>query len=493
MVLAFLLPVWAYPYIPTQDGPAHLQNGLILRDLLRGDETVRQFYWINWRPLPNWTCFALLAGLSSIFPARVAEKLLVTLYVLGFAGAFRYFAGSLTRDAGVLSLAGFLVVYNRCFWMGFYNYCLSLVLYFVILGYLLRQWDRFRLREAAVLCAVLTLSYFTHLFGFLLAAGSCAWLAVTLPPRSWRKLAYIVGALVPGLVLALAFFRDGQYSGSGFFDNLKEHLSGWLAGSDQWDRLSRDFFNLETELYGIYLDLPLTLGMGLVLLYELFLLAACFTGESAGPGDSARRRAVGALGLVLALLYFVVPDFLVFGKGGFWKARLVMLPALLWLACVRLPNVKGVRYALTAATLVLLGVNLGMVNTFVQSTNRELREFTIGREAAGQSRVLLSSIEGGRQWAVNPMRHAGSYYCLDSGSIQLSPHFTTVSHSPVRLRPGLEEGQGDPASYSMLPLVDTIVIWTDEASPNLPDGFTLAFRNGKLKVARRIPQATDGG
>ena len=33
LALLYLVPVWAYRYIPTQDGPSHLDNAQILKDL----------------------------------------------------------------------------------------------------------------------------------------------------------------------------------------------------------------------------------------------------------------------------------------------------------------------------------------------------------------------------------------------------------------------------------------------------------------------------
>jgi hypothetical protein len=485
----FLVPIWAFPYFPTQDGPAHLANALILRDYVSGDMRVQQFYWVNWHPLPNWSCSALLGGLSCVFPALVAEKLLLSLYVVGFAAAYRYFVGSLCRDAGVLSLAGFLFTFNYCLWMGFYNYCLSLVGYFMILGYLLRHWDPFRARDALVLCALLGLVYLTHLFGFTLAAISCLWIAIAVPPRGWRKSLSVVAVLAPGVALALSFFRAARFAGDGVFRRLGGHLLGWVSGTNQWQRLEDDFLDLDAHLFGIHPDLPVPLGLALGLLCYLFIVAGFCSRETSSSDERARRRAVALLGGVLAILYFLVPDMLVIGKGGYWKGRLAPLPPLLWLACVRLPKIRAVRSALTASTLALLGVNLVLVSAFIQKGNHDLCEFTSGVEAVGRGRVLIFDIGDGRTWRVNLLAHAADYYCLNSGNINLSPHFAMLKHSVVRLRPGLEIKGGAFADDPHLALVDTIVIWDDDSSPVVPAGFALAFRRGRLTVCCRLTES----
>ena len=487
VAVAFLLPVWCFPYFPTQDGAAHLANAVILRDYLRGDARVQAFYWINWQPLPNWACTALLASLSWVLPPLVAEKVLISLYVVGFAGAYRYFVGSLGRNAGLLSLVGFLFTFNYCLWMGFYNYCLSLVGYFIIIGYLLRRWEAFRQRDAFVLCAMFGIVYLTHIFGFLLAAMSCFWLAVAVPPRGWRKSAYVMAALAPSLVMALSFFHQARYVEDGVFSHLRDHSLGWIQGNDQWQRLVTDLTDLEGHLFGIYLDRPVTLGMGLWLLCWLFILAGLWNIDESTPKEKARRGAVAALGALIALLYFLLPHMLVPDKGDYWKSRLAPLPPLLWLAWVRLPSSKAICYALTVTTAVLLAVDLGQVTLFVRNVNRDLREFTSGLEAAGRKRVVVFHIVADRMWWVEPLRHAGDYYCLNSHNINLGPHFASLLHSVVRLRPGLKE-VGENAGIENDPqhdLVDVIVVWDKESNPPLPQGFTLAFRQGSLKVLHK--------
>src|SRR5262249_47677534 len=149
VALAYLLPVWAFHFVPTQDGPAHLYNAQVIKDYGNSAAGYKQYFKIPPNTLPNWTSHLLLAGLLFLFPPLVAEKLLVSLYILGFAGSFRYFLGAFGERCRPLSWAGLLVVYNRCFWMGFYNYCLGLLLFWVVLGYCLRHRETFRLAQAA--------------------------------------------------------------------------------------------------------------------------------------------------------------------------------------------------------------------------------------------------------------------------------------------------------------------------------------------------------
>src|SRR5207247_6918286 len=83
-------------------------------------------------------------------------------------------------------------------------------------------------------------------------------------------------------------------------------------------------------------------------------------------------------------------------------------------------------------------------------------------------------------------------YCLNTGNIDVSPHFTTLLHSVVRLRPGFVEGRDDFENYPQRALVDAIVIWTDDPDPPVPEGFALVFRQSQLKVLRRTEDRSPG-
>lgn len=487
-VIIFLVPVWAFPYIPTQDGPAHLANSLIFKDYGQPENRFQEFYWISLQPIPNWTCFALLAGFAYLFPPLVAEKLLVSLYLLGFAFSYRYFLRSLGQSSVWVALAGFLLAFNRCFWMGFYNYVLSLPLYFLILGYLLRRRTDFHVRHAAILGVLFLLIFFTHLFGFILAAGSCLWIAITVPPRRLRTFCVLFVALLPACVLALKFFAEAGYASPGGFGQLEAYLRGWVEGGQQWSNLSRDVSRLNRELFGIGLDGPIHMGVGLALLYGSFLLAGFWRPETEDKPQEQRskRLSLFGLGVAITFLYFLLPDVLSYEKGGFWKARLVLLPPLLWLSCARATSIKAVRYTLLAATMVLLSYNLGGITSYFQEANRDLAAFTAGMEAVGRDRALFVSIRMKNSQPVKPLWHAGNYYCLDSRNVNLSPHFATLPYSLVRLRSGIEEGRGAFESYPNRSLVEVIILWDEvNATPATPQGFEVVFRRGRLTILRK--------
>jgi hypothetical protein len=270
LVLLNLLPVWAFPYVPTQDGPAHLANALILKEYGTAHTRYHEFFDLCWEPVPNWTTHLFLAGLMYAFPPLVAHKILVSLYVVGFAFAFRYFLAALGKETGQLAPAGLLFVYNRCFLTGFYNYCLSLILFWIILGYCLRRRETFGLADSVLLMVLFGLAYFTHLLGYLLAGAGAAWILAASAPHRLRKLGYLALALLPtGWLAAAMLLEPGAL---GLREDLAQGLPrlGLRLSPAQW---WEDLQSINQRLFEPYEAWMVPVGVLVFFFYEALLFA----------------------------------------------------------------------------------------------------------------------------------------------------------------------------------------------------------------------------
>src|ERR1700722_2235208 len=79
LALLYLVPVWAYPYVPTQDGPSHLDNAQILKALCTSAAGYETYFEVRANPVPNWTSYLLLAGMLYVVPPPIAEAVIVSL------------------------------------------------------------------------------------------------------------------------------------------------------------------------------------------------------------------------------------------------------------------------------------------------------------------------------------------------------------------------------------------------------------------------------
>src|SRR5260221_3416908 len=143
LAIVALAPIWSAAYLPTVDGPSHLYNSWVLKELVRGNQgIVSDWYAIDWRPNPNWSGHAALALLLTVLPPVTAEKVVVSGIVLLFLYGMWLFAGAVDESQRPFAFFAFPFAYNLPLQMGFYNFCIGAALYFVIVAVWWGRRDR---------------------------------------------------------------------------------------------------------------------------------------------------------------------------------------------------------------------------------------------------------------------------------------------------------------------------------------------------------------
>lgn len=225
LLLMHVVVIWLFPYFPSQDGPVHLHLSFVLNHYHDPAAAVfREFYEINPKADPNWLVYGLLSGLMRFFPAGTAEKIFLTIYAVSLPVAFRYLLESLRKGSGFFSAAIFPFVFNLFLLMGFYNFSLSFPIYFLTLGFWIRNAHRLSVMFVLMLTGLSFALYFSHPVSLLAAFSSLAVLALyetrdyqrkdrraenpeSLPGVPvFKKIAVLAGSFLPALVFLVLFF-----------------------------------------------------------------------------------------------------------------------------------------------------------------------------------------------------------------------------------------------------------------------------------------------
>lgn len=200
LVAVHLLPILASRWFVTVDGPCHLYDARIIRDLVFGDPFVADFFHLAPYPEPYWLGQAIMATLLVALPAWVVEKIIWSAAVLGLAWAFRSFIRTIAPQRIWASLLVLPFLLNYAVRMGFLNFSLSLSLFFLALNMGWRIFSGERSRPV-LLAFVSTLLYFAHLSTFILCFGilmaGLVWTVLTGPhlqPGALRRMGVSIGA-----------------------------------------------------------------------------------------------------------------------------------------------------------------------------------------------------------------------------------------------------------------------------------------------------------
>ena len=186
LIVTVVALAWVGPVL-TNDGPAHVA---MVHFMLHARDAslpmLARLYELNPYPSPNLGGHGLLAVLMAVLPPLTAENVLQLICVASVPLAARLLLGRIALEARWLAVFFIPVGLQRMFFLGLYNFCLS------VTGFLLCLWAYLRLRQshrwldAALLGALLLLTLACHAGGWSEAGLAIAVLLLTEAALRWR-------------------------------------------------------------------------------------------------------------------------------------------------------------------------------------------------------------------------------------------------------------------------------------------------------------------
>jgi hypothetical protein len=437
LLILHLALVWAFPFLPTQDGPGHQALAFILRQYDRPEAgLLRQYYVPNREALPNWFIFFLMSRVLVFLPVALTEKVLVSAYVLLLPLSARYALRALDPRSGFLAVLAFPFTYNYLFHMGFFNFCFSLPAFFFTVGYWLKRSEGMGPLQTAGLALLILWVYFCHPVTLVATVAAlltlAGWQAV-LERRSVRGLwsgfrRWLLGpvlACLPALTLMAAFVgrRTGaKISFLPMWVKIK-HLGALysLASLSEW-------------------TIPLAALLAL-LFYVLAILCLHSRGlRPPGPADGLLLVIV-----VFLVAYFTAPSTL--SGGGFINHRLNLFPSLiliLWFGTCEHP--VGRRRAIQAVAAAIAVAFLGVFAWMYARIDSDLSEIVAAGDHIEPDHTLLflSYAHQGERPDGQPLvfrtelfLHAGGYIAAEKRLADLSLYEANEDYFPILYRPAL--------------------------------------------------------
>lgn len=425
-----LTPLMLFHYFPSVDGGAHVLNASLLNRLIfENDSAVRDWYTLNPVVVPNLSGHLLLMGLLPFLPAHAAERMLIAIYVLVFLFAFRYLLRAVATETQGLEFLSLPLVYNVHVFWGFYNFCLGLAVYLILVGFVLRHNHAWTAVRGIVLAVLALLLYLSHGLVFLFALFTVLFLAVwgraSNIPRTLRSLLIPGLAFLPSLILAANFFSSGVPRA--------ERIAAWPSF-----RYSASLLFTLSPLAAFGLGERLLAALFALLIYGL---VAFRLWRLRGNWCSPELLLVAVVGMAGVFLFPVEA----FG-GTMITPRLVYFPVFLliaWLATRPIPTAWR-NVAIGVSLLVAGGMQLLRMPIY-QRYDNELRQLNDSLEPYIRSNGVYAEVPGN---ITGPLTNAGRpslpdispnalvYQGISKRAMILSNYEAVLDHFPLLFRYG---------------------------------------------------------
>ena len=412
LLLLHLVPLVILPAFPSQDGASHVETAFNLRHY--GDSEyplLREYYVRSTEPEPNLLGHLILTALLYVASPVLAEKWMLTAYVVLFASAVRYALRSIDPRAAWLAVLGFPFIYSWPLHMGFFNFCWGLVLFFLLVGYWIRHRARLGTRQTIDLAALSILLWTAHVVPLVLALAVIGlWLLF-----ERTGLARTAIGLAPAVVL-LAVFVWRKQPVPAEAPAFREALLAWL----RLDSLVS--FRAEEAIVS-------------TLIVVLFAVLVAIGLRGVRRPHPLLLAAAGFLAL-----YFVAPRRL--AGGAYLNERLALFPflvLLLWLATRELSPMVQRAAQWAGAGLALAAWSLHMA-TYIPLRG-QLAEFLSAAERLESQRTLLPLSFAPQGWGLSRLRprtkvflHTASYLAAERGVLNLANYEGNYVHFPLIFR-----------------------------------------------------------
>ena len=465
MLVIHLIPVWCFTYFPTQDGASHIYNAYVLKEYHdHANFRLREVYELNRTFFPNWTSHALLFVLMHVLPPIMCEKIVLTLCIGLLPLSLFYFLKGVKKENSVLGLVGFIFAYNYLLHMGFYNFVLSMSMFFFTLGYWWRIKHKLHWKNIILLYLLLILTYFTHYHSYALLLISLTFLSlfwslyesISAPVIQNRSvdstlqrfldfikvfkptLTFIV-VLIPAFAIMLSYYlylvnthgSEGDYRGIrwliDYFFSMKSLVS----------------FRDAHVLIGQFV---LTL-MGVVFCLSVVYRIRSFIEQNDATGKRSWVRFAQLtdgfliLSALITLMFFVAPWS---GYSGGWiNDRFHLYIFLTLLPFFAISMSRRVNYIVAGMLILLSLIHFGFnVHTYMM-LNRDIRE-ALSLEGMDERHTVLGSLPG--EWRgmsdslgfepkyVEPFGHIECLLAVNMGIAYLNNYEANTDHFPLRYK-----------------------------------------------------------
>jgi len=454
--------VWWLPYFPTQDGPSHIYNLVILNDLLNGGKEWGNFFSHQLRAVPNLGFNLLAYPLLYFFPPLVVERIFISMYIVLMGVSVPFFLRTFDKPYFPLAYFVFPVIFNFNLLIGFYSYVMAVTLF--LLAFSL-AW---KIRNSSATCkficfniAGLIIFYF-HLIPFIFFMLSL--IAITIvESNGYRKkikdLLKLLMIISPSVGTFLFYLRTISKSSITDFS--------YLFSFSRLIQLLSELFSFSTINFSPWQVLPAFPLLYLIILFYYLSMKDAFQRGSGIRNITPSQKSLIYLSSLLILIYLLVPWRV--GEGCYFNERFPWVILLITLPLLRIPETIFFKRFGTVVIAGIVSVFFAFNAIILWQQSTKVEKFLSGLHVGLHKGAYVMTYKTKRsEWSrVDVLMHAASYYgifrgCVDIGNYEAGSDFFPISFNknlPAMLSQDQIAYEPTTINWSNYPYIQYLLGW----------------------------------
>ena len=431
LLIAHIALVWLLPYFPSQDGPSHIYNLVILHDLVNGGKEWGKYFTYDLHLIPNFGFTFLAYPMLHFFSPLVAEKLFISIYMILMGVSTPFFLRTFNKLIFPFAFFVFPVLFNFTLLKGFYSFAVSIPILFISISICWKIYHLHGIYKFVLYNIIGFILFYFHIIPFILFFMTLIVVHFLRSTESKRKTFDHIKFVATVSPIALNLFLYILNNTKSTFAET-DHLPPFF----HYIQLVIELFFFSTVNFYKWQTIPVFPVIFLTVLFTYSSFKNIYKRKNQGEHILDSEKILLLLTSILVIIYLFAP--FRFGGGSLFNERFPWIILIVLLPLFHIPATAFWKRFAPIVIVCAISFNFASNAIGLQQQSSNVKKYMGGLNVSIPKKAFVmtyrpsSKIEWSRPF-VDTLMHGASYYgifkgCIDIGNYEAERHYFPIKY-----------------------------------------------------------------